>query len=84
MAHVARRMPEDFGRTPVPAAAPEFDARVLNPSGAISGSPNSGVSGAISEAVTWRTTAPSIPHDAEPVHLERARRKHWRRPRSEH
>lgn len=84
MAHVARRMPEDFGHTPVPAAVPNVETRVLMPSGAISGSIGQCVSGAITEAVTWRTTAPSIPHDAEPVHMERARRRHWRRPRSAH
>lgn len=84
MGHVARRMPEDLGRTPVPAAIPNSDGHVIMPSGAISGSTGQCVSGAITEVVTWRTTAPSIPNDMEPVHMERARRRHWRRPRSAH
>lgn len=84
MGHVARRMPEDLGRTSVPAAIPNSDGHVIMPSGAISGSTGQCVSGAITEVVTWRTTAPSIPNDMEPVHMERARRRHWRRPRSAH
>ncbi len=84
MAHVARRMPEDFGHVPAPAALPNREERGLVPSGGISGSTHAGMSGAISDAVTWRTTAPSIPPDVEPVHMERARRRHWRRPRAAH